>query len=63
MRRMAVLLLALGGFAVGADDPPGFTQLKPSDLKSIEQQSHDRQESLVQGQVAVLLGNLPAAGC
>jgi mannose-6-phosphate isomerase-like protein (cupin superfamily) len=38
MRRMAVLLLALGGFAVGADDPPGFTQLKPSDLQSIEQQ-------------------------
>ncbi len=38
MRRMVVLLLALAGFAVGADDPPGFTLLKSSDLKNIDQQ-------------------------
>ena len=35
---MAALLLALAGFAVGADDPPAFTLRKSSDLKSIEQQ-------------------------
>jgi mannose-6-phosphate isomerase-like protein (cupin superfamily) len=35
---MAALLAALAGFAVGAGDPPGFTLLKSSDLKSAEQQ-------------------------
>jgi len=30
--------MALAGFAVGADDPPGFALFKSSDLRNIEQQ-------------------------
>jgi mannose-6-phosphate isomerase-like protein (cupin superfamily) len=38
MRRMAVLLLALAGFAAGADDPSGFILLTSSELRNIDQQ-------------------------
>jgi mannose-6-phosphate isomerase-like protein (cupin superfamily) len=35
---MAVLLLALAGFAAGADDPSGFILLTSSELRNIDQQ-------------------------